>query len=114
MCALFCALWPADIRIDSIYDIGHPPAPVRIEYAIRVAKMWSDQNHSVPESWFSAERFKSLFYVARQCVPDRTPQAWDEHVMFLQSPAGAEYDKLLLERFEAVRKGAESAVKATA
>jgi len=34
--------------------------------------------------------------------------------MFLQSPAGAEYDKLLLERFEAVRKGAESAVKATA
>ena len=100
--------------MDSIYNLGHPPAPVRIEYAIRVAEMWSAQNHSVPDSWFSAERFRAFFHTATQCVHGSAPQAWDTHVKFLQSPAGAEYDRLLLEWFEAVRKGAALAIKATA
>ncbi len=100
--------------MDSIYNLGHPPAPVRIEYAIRVAEMWSAQNHSVPDSWFSAERLRAFFHTATQCVHGSAPQAWDTHVKFLQSPAGAEYDRLLLEWFEAVRKGAALAIKATA
>jgi hypothetical protein len=104
----FCALWPEDIKIASIYNVGHPPAPVRIEYAIRVAQMWCAQNQSLPESWFSAERFKSIFDVATQCVHGGKPEAWDKHVSFLQSAAGKEYDRLLLERFEVIRNQGSS------
>lgn len=111
LCGLFCALWHEDFSIASVYNLRHPPAPVRIEYAIRVAEMWCRQNHSVPGSWFNAERFKAFFDTATRCVHGSAPQAWDTHVRFLQSPAGAEYDRLLLERFEAVRKGAELVIK---
>jgi hypothetical protein len=111
---LFCALWPENIEVDSIYNLQHPPAPVRIEYAIRVAQMWSAQNDSMPESWFSAGRINALFRAAAECVHGSTPDGWNAHVKFLQSPAGTEYDRLLLERFEIIRKGAESPQTATA
>lgn len=63
--SLFCALWPESIELTSIDKLRHPPAPVRIEYAIRTAQTWCDQNGSVPSTWFSAERFRSLFYFDR-------------------------------------------------
>jgi hypothetical protein len=111
--SLFCALWPEEARIESIHEFRHPPAPVRIEYAIRIAKMWCAQNHSLPESWFTAERFHALFRAATECVHGKTPQAWDSHIEFLQSAAVAEYDRLLFKRFEAARKGMQSAIIAT-
>ncbi len=101
--AFFCALWPENIKMTSIEQLGHPPAPVRIEYAIRVAQMWGGQN-GVPQSWFGAERFQSLFRTAVEAIGGTTRQAWDEHVSFLYGEEGAKYGRLLFERFEVVRK----------
>ncbi len=115
LAALFCALWPDNIQTESIYELTHPPAPVRIEYSIRVAKMWCEQNGSLPESWFSGERFNALFRAATEWIQGSAPPAWDTHIEFLQNAAGAEYDSLSLERFEAIRKRpAESVVTAIA
>lgn len=102
--AFFCARWPERIAMTSIGRLKHPPAPVRIEYAIRVAKMWCGQNRSVPESWFSEERLKSLFRVVAEAIGGTTREAWDAHILFLRSDEGAEYDRRLFERFEAVRQ----------
>jgi hypothetical protein len=110
--SLFCALWPEDIEAAAATQLDHPIAPVRIEYAIRVAQMWCDQNHSVPQSWFGAERFRELFLAAMQSVGGTTREAWEGHISFLRSEAGTQYDQKLLQRFEAVRKGALQAVSA--
>lgn len=109
--ALFCALWSENIKMKSIDQLRHPPAPVRIEYAIRIAQMWSDQNGSVPHSWFSAERFQSLFRAAVAAIGGTAQQAWDADISFLRSEEGAKYDRRLSERFEAIRK-METAAKA--
>lgn len=106
--SLFCALWPSNMRIASTRDFTHPPAPLRIEYTIRVAKMWSEQNQSVPQTWFGAERFQALFRAAVDAMGGATPQQWDEHVRFLMSEEGSDYNTSLLERFELLRTGKES------
>jgi hypothetical protein len=102
--SLFCALWPENIKITSIWQFVHPPAPVRIEYAIRVAQMWCDQNGSVPQSWFGAERFRRLFSVAVDAIGGNPRQQWDAHISFLRSEEGSKYDRRLSERFDAIRK----------
>lgn len=105
--SLFSALWPGNMRIASTRDFTHPPAPLRIEYAIRVAKMWSEQNQSVPQAWFGAERFQALFRAAVNAIGGATPQQWDEHVRFLSSEEASEYNASLFERFELLRAGKE-------
>jgi hypothetical protein len=108
--AFFCALWPENIETTSIEQLGHPPAPVRIEYAIRVAQMWGGQN-GVPQLWFGAERFQSLFRTAAEAIGGTTRQAWDEHISFLHGEEGAKYDRLLFERFEVERKKRDESTK---
>jgi hypothetical protein len=72
-----------------------------------MAKTWCAQNDSLGESWFTAERLNALFLAGVGSVHG-TPPAWDAHIQFFQSTAGKEYDNLLLERFEATRKGQAS------
>jgi hypothetical protein len=103
--SLFCARWPSNMRIASAREFTHPPAPLRIEYAIRVAKMWSEQNQSVPEAFFGAKRFQSLFRAAAGAIGGATPRQWGEHVRFLTSEDGIDYDASLFERFELLRSG---------
>lgn len=102
--SLFCSLWPENISITSIWQLRHPPAPVRIEYAIRIAQMWCDQNGSVPQSWFGAERFRGIFSAAVEAIGGSTRQQWDVHVSFLRGEEGSEYDRRLSEHFDAIRK----------
>lgn len=109
--ALFCSLWPDHISITAIRQLPHPPAPVRIEYAIRVATMWTNQNASVPETWFSAERFQAIYVAATSAIAGGARSQWDMLVTFLRSEEGKAYDRQLLEQFEATRKGAEQAVR---
>lgn len=110
--SLFCALWPEDIEATAAIQLDHPIAPVRIEYAIRVAQMWCDQTQSVPQSWFGTERFRALFLAAVQGAGGVTRQAWEAHISFLRSEAGTQYDQRLLQRFEAVRRRERQAVSA--
>jgi hypothetical protein len=105
--SLFCARWPRNMKIASVRDLTHPPVPVRIEHAIRVAVMWSEQNESVPQTWFGAERLQALFRAAVDTIGWATPQQWDEHIRFLTSEEGSDYNASLLERSEALRKGKE-------
>jgi hypothetical protein len=101
---LFCALWREDIAITSIWQFRHPPAPVRIEYAIRVAQMWCGQNQSVPDSWFAADRFQDIFRAALDAIGGGTRRTWDAHVSLLRGTEGVEYDRCLRNRFDAIRQ----------
>jgi len=107
--ALFCSLWPEDVPIASIEQFPHPPAPVRIDYAIRVAAMWASQNASVPQEWFAAERFRGIYAGAIDALPGRARPEWDAHVAFLRSQEGTNYDARLFKEFESVRKDGEQA-----
>lgn len=107
--SLFCARWPVDLNMASIRAFTHPPAPVRIEYAIRVAKMWCEQNQSVSESWFGARRFQTLFRIATEAIGGSAPQQWDDHIHFLMSAECSSYNELLFELFERLRTGKERA-----
>jgi hypothetical protein len=102
--AFFVSFWRGPIDTASIYDLQHPPPPVRITYAIRAAEMWCSQNRSVPQTWFNSARFRELFGAATETVGGTTREAWEIQVAFFSSADGAEYDRRLLERFESVRR----------
>ena len=102
--ALFCALWPEDVAPALIFQASHPPPPVRIDYAIRVATMWCNQNASVPELWFGAERFRAIYLSAIDAIAGGARPQWDAQIAFLRSDEGLKYDRLLSERFDATRK----------
>ena len=101
--AFFCALWRGPADAASIYRLTHPPAPVRIKYAIQVAEMWCGQNGSVPSSWFVPARFQELFRAAAQLIAEPIPKTWDAQIEFLRSPEGARYDEQLFQAFEMLR-----------
>ena len=100
----FCSFWRGDIDMASVYQLRHPPPPVRIKYTIQVAEMWCGQNRSVPQSWFSPARFQELFRTAAEVMGGTARQTWDAQMSFLRSAGGAQYDRQLFERFEAVRQ----------
>jgi hypothetical protein len=108
----FCSVWPEEIKMSSIGQLTHPPAPVRIEYAIRIAQMWCGQNGSVAESWFGAERFRALFLAAVEAIGGTTRQGWDAHISFLRSAEGTNYDRRLSERFESARRRRDESAQA--
>jgi hypothetical protein len=105
--ALFCSLWADDVALASISQAPHPPAPVRVDYAIRVATMWCNQNASLPESWFGAERFRAIYLSATDAIAGGARPQWDMQIAFLKSDEGKTYDRQLSDRFEAARKRAE-------
>jgi hypothetical protein len=101
--AFFCALWRGPADAASIYRLTHPPAPIRIKYAIQVAEMWCGQNGSVSSSWFAPARFQELFRAAAQLIGEAIRQSWDAQMAFLRSPEGARYDEQLFQAFEMLR-----------
>jgi hypothetical protein len=102
--AFFVSFWRGPIDRASIYDLQHPPPPVRITYAIRVVEMWCSLNKSVPQTWFNAARFRELFGTAAETLGGAAREVWDTDIAFLGSADGAEYDRRLRERFESVRR----------
>ena len=102
--ATFCAFWKKDIDIASAYHFRHPPPTVRIEYTIRFAKMWCDQNGSVLESWFSLDRMQELFLAAAEPFGESVRSTWDNLIPVLNSPEYVQYDQQLFEMLEKVRK----------
>lgn len=101
---LFCAFWSENIEMESVWQFRHPPAPVRIDYAIRVAQMWCGQNESVSQAWFAAERLQGIFRAVLQTIGKTTQEAWDAQISFLCGEEGKKYDRRLLELFETIRK----------
>ncbi len=99
--AFFCALWDERINMASVYQLTHPPPPVRIKYAIQVVEMWCGQNGSAP---LSSAKFQSLFHAAAEAIGGTGKQAWDLHMSFLRSADGAQYDRQLFEEFEVHRQ----------
>jgi hypothetical protein len=99
--AFFCSLWRGVSNTASLYQSPHPPPPVRITHAIRVAEMWCSQNESV---LFDAARFRVLFGAATEIIEGTAKQTWDAEIAFLRSPEGADYDRQLFERFEEMRQ----------
>jgi len=109
--SMFCSLWPENINITSIWQFRHPPAPVRIEYAIRIAQMWCDQNGSVPQSWFGAGRFRGLFSAAVGAIGGAMREQWDVQISFLRGEEGSKYDRSLSEHFDAIRKRPRTSIE---
>ncbi len=106
--AFFCAFWRGGTDIASIYQLRHPPPPVRINYALQVAGMWCGQNGSAPQSWFSPARFQALFRAAAEVIGGTVRQPWDAEMSFLRSPEGVQYDRQLFEKFETMRQKRDS------
>jgi hypothetical protein len=100
----FCSFWRGCPDIASIYQLRHPPAPVRIKSAIQVTEMWSSQNGSVPQSWFASAKFQGLFSAAAEIIREAAKVEWDIQMAVLRSAEGTQYDAQLFERFEAIRK----------
>jgi hypothetical protein len=86
--AFFCTFWHGNI-VASVYQLTHPPPPVRIKYAIQVAQMWCRQFDSVPQSWFSPPRLQDLFRAATEAVGKTARQSWDTEISLLASADGA-------------------------
>lgn len=102
--AFFCAFWRGGVDMASIYQVRHPPPPIRIKYAIQVAEMWSGQNQSARRSWFVPARFQALFGAAADVIGGTARQEWDAQMLFLRGADGSRYDGQLFERFEAIRQ----------
>ena len=101
--AYFCSFWRSGAGSGSLYELTHPPPPVRIKYVINVAEMWCGLNGSLPKAWFDPTRFQSLFSAAA-AVSGLAKQPWHALMSVLRSPDGAEYDRQLFAKFEQVRR----------
>lgn len=99
--AFFCTFWHGDIV--PVYQLTHPLPPTRIKYAIQFAEMWCRQCGSVLQSWFSPARLQNLFSAAAETVGGPARQNWDTQISFLFGADGAQYDRLLFEKLEAMR-----------
>lgn len=66
--------------------------------------MWCNQNASVPELWFGAERFRAIYLSATGAIEGGARPQWDAQIAFLKSDEGKKYDRQLSERFEAARR----------
>lgn len=108
--AFFCAIWPEDIKMDSVWQLSHPPPPVRIDFTIRVAQLWCSQNESLPESWFTSDRLQEIFQAVLAGIRGAGLYGWDAHISFFRGEEGTRYNRKLLEMFEASRKGTQTSV----
>jgi hypothetical protein len=102
--AFFRTLWPESIRLP-FYQPTHPPAPVRIDYVIQVAKMWSGQFGVGEQSWFTSPRLQDLFHAADSEGDGTNRQGWDEQIALLASADGDQYRNLLFEKSNKLRRG---------
>jgi hypothetical protein len=66
--------------------------------------MWRSQNGSLPREWFEPKKFRSRFSCASQVIDGDSKQSWSAQIETLQSNEGIEYDRLLLARFEEMRR----------
>ena len=106
--AYFCSSWHTGACIVSLYDLTHPPPPIRIKYVIEVAKMWCSLNGSLPTTWFDPARLQSLFAAAAELIDATTKQTWQQQISALRSREGDEYDRLLYARFEELRRNPDA------
>ncbi len=102
--AFFRTLWPESIRLP-FDQPTHPPAPVRIDYVIQVAKMWSGQFSIGEQSWFTSPRLQDLFHAADSEGDGTNKQGWDAQIALLTSADGGQYRNLLLEKSNKFRRG---------
>ena len=102
--AYFCAFWRTNTNTKSVDRLTHPVPLVRINYVIRVAEMWCSRNDSLPREWFEPTKFRSLFSCASQVIDGDSKQSWSAQIETWQSNEGIEYDRLLLTRFEEMRR----------
>ncbi len=103
---VFCAFWRKRTEVAGLYQLVHPPPPVRINNIIQVAQMYAGQDDPVASTWFRSSRFTELFRIAAAAIPgsgsDR--QTWDGQMALLRSPEGERYAQALFDKFEAARK----------
>jgi hypothetical protein len=101
--AFFCTLWPKSTRLP-LDRLTHPPAPVRIDYLIQVAKMWCGQFGHVEQSWFTSLRLQDLFHAGASEVDRTNRQGWDAQIALLSSADGDRYRDLLFEKSNKMRR----------
>jgi len=101
--AFFRTLWPESIRIPFAQST-HPPVPVRIDYVIQIAKMWSGQFGIGEQSWLTSPRLQELFHAAALAGDGTNQQGWDEQIRLLTSAVGDHYRNLLFEKANKLRR----------
>ena len=88
---VFCAFWRKRTEVAALYELVHPPPPVRINNIIQVAQMFAGQNSPVADTWFQPSRFTELFRTAAATIPGSGRRTWDSQMALLRSPEGERY-----------------------
>ncbi len=103
---VFCAFWRKRTEVAGLYQLVHPPPPVRINNIIQVSQMYTGQNGPVASTWFNPSRFMELFRIAAAAIPgsESDRQTWDSQMALLRTPEGERYAQALFVKFEKARK----------
>lgn len=90
----------------NVYELQHPPHPVRLNSLMETAIGWCRQNRSGLEDSMKPERFNSLLSIVAGLVwefDELKTQNWKSQIAFLQTRDGATYVTELRRRKDAYR-----------
>jgi hypothetical protein len=94
------------LNAKNVYELGHPPHPLRLNSLMETAIAWCKQNRPDLENSMKPDRFNSLLSIVAGLVweydEDKT-QNWKSQVAFLQTRDGASYVAELRKRKDAYR-----------
>jgi hypothetical protein len=90
----------------NVYELRHPPHPVRLNLLMETAIGWCKQNRPGLEDYMTPQRFDSLLSIVANLVwefDDHKIQDWRSQISFLKTHGGASYITELQRRKDAYR-----------
>jgi hypothetical protein len=95
-----------ELNATNIYELRHPPHPVRLDSLMQTAIAWCKQNRPGLEETMKPERFNLLMGIVAGIVWDydeRRAENWTSQVAFLQTREGVSYVRELARRKDSYR-----------
>ena len=95
-----------ELNAKNVYELRHPPHPVRLDSLMQTAVAWCRQNRPGLEDSMKPEQFNSLLSIVAGLVweyDELRTQNWKMQVAFLQTRDGASYIAQLRRRKDSYR-----------
>lgn len=95
-----------ELNAKNVYELRHPPHPVRLDSLMQTAVAWCRQNRPGLEDSMKPEQFNSLLSIAAGLVweyDELRTQNWKSQVAFLQTRDGVSYIAELRRRKDSFR-----------
>ena len=102
--AVLCAL-DGRIQVDSDLTAEHPPAPVRIEYALLFVEMWCREVAGMTTEWMTAGYLSNYFAAASRLFPGEHKRSWNDLISWLKSSQSEEYRSRIRSGLNRIRTG---------